>query len=245
MKNQTLAKPVELIGEEIGLDLGKQMVSEYQAANPSDVHFYEIGRNILNQILSQPGCAGIRFYNAYNVVAAVAAAQALGVETPAVTAACMSFTAPFGRMERIRIEGRDITLALVKNPVAFNEMLRMLAAGPDGLSLPVMIAINDLDADGRDVSWLWDVDFELLERGSAPLATTGIRGADMANRLKYAGIGPDRLTLLPDHLQSALFAFARSLPPGESGFVLATYTAMLELRRVLAAAGLTQRFWNQ
>ena len=184
-------------------------------------------------------------YNAYNVVAAVAAAQALGVETPAVTAACTSFTAPFGRMERIRIEGRDITLALVKNPVAFNEMLRMLAAGPDGLSLPVMIAINDLDADGRDVSWLWDVDFELLGRGSAPLATTGIRGADMANRLKYAGIGPDRLTLLPDHLQSALFAFARSLPPGESGFVLATYTAMLELRRVLAAAGLTQRFWNQ
>jgi hypothetical protein len=66
MKNQTLAKPVELIGEEIGLDLGKQMVSEYQAANPSDVHFYEIGKNILNQILSQPGCAGIRFYNAYN-----------------------------------------------------------------------------------------------------------------------------------------------------------------------------------
>jgi lipid II isoglutaminyl synthase (glutamine-hydrolysing) len=121
----------------------------------------------------------------------------------------------------------------------------MLAAGPEGLTLPTLIAINDLDADGRDVSWLWDVDFELLDRGNAPLASTGIRGADMANRLKYAGIGADRLTPLPDDLQSALFAFARSLPSGESGFVLATYTAMLELRRVLAAAGLTQRFWNQ
>lgn len=65
-QNQTLAKPVSLIGEEIGVELGKQMVTEYQAANPTDVHFYEIGRNILDQILAQPGCAGIRFYNAYN-----------------------------------------------------------------------------------------------------------------------------------------------------------------------------------
>ena len=66
MENQTLVKPVSMIGEEIGLELGKQMISEYQAANPTDVHFYEIGRNILDQILAQPGCAGIRFYNAFN-----------------------------------------------------------------------------------------------------------------------------------------------------------------------------------
>ena len=66
MENQTLVKPVSMIGEEIGLELGKQMISEYQAANPTDVHFYEIGRTILDQVLAQPGCAGIRFYNAYN-----------------------------------------------------------------------------------------------------------------------------------------------------------------------------------
>jgi hypothetical protein len=66
MQNQTLVKPVSMIGEEIGLELGQQMVTEYQAANPTDVHFYEIGRNILDQILTQPTCAGIRFYNAYN-----------------------------------------------------------------------------------------------------------------------------------------------------------------------------------
>ena len=65
-KNQTLAKPVAAIGEEIGYDLGKQMVNDYQTANPTDVTFYEIGRNILDQVLAQPGCAGIRFYNAYN-----------------------------------------------------------------------------------------------------------------------------------------------------------------------------------
>lgn len=66
MKNQTLAKPVEMIGEEIGLELGNQMVSDYQSQNPSDTHFYDIGKNILGQILAQPGCAGIRFYNAFN-----------------------------------------------------------------------------------------------------------------------------------------------------------------------------------
>jgi len=65
-RNQTLVKPVAQIGEEISHGLGLQMVTEYQAANPNDVHFYEIGRNILGQVLAQPGCAGIRFYNAYN-----------------------------------------------------------------------------------------------------------------------------------------------------------------------------------
>ena len=66
VKNQTLAKPVSAIGEEIGFELGQQMVHEYQVSNQNDVHFYEVGRNILDQILAQPACAGIRFYNAYN-----------------------------------------------------------------------------------------------------------------------------------------------------------------------------------
>ena len=61
VKNQTLAKPVAAIGEEIGFELGQQMVLDYQASNQNDVHFYEIGRNILDQVLAQPGCAGIRF----------------------------------------------------------------------------------------------------------------------------------------------------------------------------------------
>jgi hypothetical protein len=67
-KNQTLAKPVAFIGEEIGYELGHQMISDYRSANPTDVFFYEIGRNIIDQVLAQPGCAGIRFYNAYNEV---------------------------------------------------------------------------------------------------------------------------------------------------------------------------------
>lgn len=66
VKNQTLAKPVSAIGEEIGFELGQQMVMDYQASNQNDVHFYTIGRTILDQILAQPGCVGIRFYNAFN-----------------------------------------------------------------------------------------------------------------------------------------------------------------------------------
>ena len=72
----------------------------------------------------------------------------------------------------------------------------MLTMATDGLTVPTLIAINDLAADGRDVSWLWDVDFELLAEGTAPLCTTGIRGADMANRLKYAGVAAERITPL-------------------------------------------------
>jgi UDP-N-acetylmuramyl tripeptide synthase len=222
--------PLDVEGSEIALNGVESLDMDVRTgqSGPSRLH------------LSIPG-----LYNAYNVAGAVAAAHALGIAPSVVSSACSSFKAPFGRMEHIRIEGRDITLALVKNPVAFNEMLRMLASGPDGLLLPTLIAINDLDADGRDVSWLWDVDFELLERGSAPLATTGIRGADMANRLKYAGVGSERLTPLPDDLEAGIFGFVRRLPAGEPAFVLATYTAMLELRRVLARAGLTKSFWEQ
>ena len=90
-------------------------------------------------------------------------------------------------------EGREISIALVKNPVGFNEVLRTITEGGSELAAPTLIVINDEFADGRDVSWLWDVDFEMLAAGTLPIATAGIRGADMANRLKYAGVDESRL----------------------------------------------------
>ena len=184
-------------------------------------------------------------YNAYNAVAAAAAAHALGVPDAAIARALGAFRSAFGRIERVDLEGRHLTLALVKNPVGFNEVLRMLTAESGGLTVPTLIAINDLDADGRDVSWLWDVDFELLADGTAPLATTGLRGADMANRLRYAGIDSVRLTSLPDALEPALDAFVASVPTGGTAYVLPTYTAMLELRRILTSRGAVDAFWKQ
>ncbi len=184
-------------------------------------------------------------YNVYNVVAAAAAAHALAVPATTTVAALGAFRAAFGRIERVTFRGRTLVLALVKNPVGFNEVLRMLTIATDGLSVPTLIAINDLAADGRDVSWLWDVDFEMLAAGDGLLATTGIRGADMANRLKYAGVPVERLTALGPDLRQSLESFVESVPTGETAYILPTYTAMLDLRKVLADLGALETFWRQ
>jgi UDP-N-acetylmuramyl tripeptide synthase len=184
-------------------------------------------------------------YNAYNAVAATAVARTLGVPRQTITGALRGYRSAFGRIERVSYRGRSLTLALVKNPVGFNETLRMLTIASDGLTIPTLIAINDLAADGRDVSWLWDVDFEMLCQGSAPLFTTGIRGADMANRLKYAGLPAARIVPLPADLTSGLDAFVDSLPEGAVGYVLLTYTALLGLRQSLADRGAVDHFWEQ
>jgi UDP-N-acetylmuramyl tripeptide synthase len=121
----------------------------------------------------------------------------------------------------------------------------MLTMATGGLTVPTLIAINDLHADGRDVSWLWDVDFELMAEGAAPLSTSGIRGPDMANRLKYAGVPAERLILLPTDLRAALDLFVTSIPEGGTGYILPTYTAMLDLRQILAGMGAVESFWRQ
>jgi UDP-N-acetylmuramyl tripeptide synthase len=184
-------------------------------------------------------------FNAYNALAAIAVATSLGVMSGTIVEALGTYRPAFGRIERVSYRGRTLTLALVKNPVGFNETLRMLTQASGGLTIPTLIAINDLTADGRDVSWLWDVDFELLSDGTAPLATTGIRGADMANRLKYAGVAEERITPLPTDLGAGLDAFVDRLPPGGDGYILLTYTATLGLRQVLTDRGAVAPFWEQ
>jgi lipid II isoglutaminyl synthase (glutamine-hydrolysing) len=184
-------------------------------------------------------------YNAYNAVAATAVARTFGVPRSTIAGALEGYRSAFGRIERVTYRNRHLTLALVKNPVGFNETLRMLTVATDGLTVPTLIAINDLAADGRDVSWLWDVDFEMLCEGSAPLFTTGVRGVDMANRLKYAGLPPERIVPLPADLSGGLDAFVDSLGEGASGYVLLTYTALLGLRQVLADRGAVDHFWEQ
>ncbi|MDQ2651472.1 MAG: MurT ligase domain-containing protein [Chloroflexota bacterium] len=184
-------------------------------------------------------------YNAYNATAAIAAASELGVPAETIVRALAGYRSAFGRIEHLTYRGRQLTLALVKNPVGFNETLRMLTPATDGLTTPTLIAINDLDADGRDVSWLWDVDFEMLAEGTAPISTTGIRGADMANRLKYAGLPDHRIALVPADLAAGLDAFVDSLPDSAPGYVLLTYTALLGLRKTLADRGAVAHFWEQ
>jgi UDP-N-acetylmuramyl tripeptide synthase len=132
---------------------------------------------------------------------------------------------------------------LVKNPTGFNEVLRTLLAAAER-PLHLCIAINDLIADGRDVSWLWDVDFEVLAGRLAQATVSGIRANDMALRLKYAGIDEEAI-VIESNLERALAGALAQLPPDETLFCLPTYTAMLTLQGVLARWGVKEEYWEE
>jgi UDP-N-acetylmuramyl tripeptide synthase len=180
-------------------------------------------------------------YNVYNALAAVAACTALGVRPDPIARGLDSFTAAFGRIERIRVEDRQVFMALVKNPVGFTEVLRTILAGPTRRTL--MIAINDLFADGTDVSWLWDVEFELLEDQVNLVVCSGIRAEDMAVRLKYAGVEPSRIRVEND-LRRGLERALAAAEPNETVYLLPTYTAMLAVRDLLRQTGYVRGFWE-
>lgn len=184
-------------------------------------------------------------YNAYNALAAAALAREFGIGWDVIGQTLGDFQSAFGRIERFSHKGREFTMALVKNPTGFNEVLRMLIANNGTLEHPTMISINDLDADGRDVSWLWDVDFEMLSAGSGNLYTTGLRGDDMANRLKYADVPERRIHPQGQDVTVAFDTFVEAVPEGESAYILPSYTSMLQLRKSLADRGIVQAFWEQ
>jgi UDP-N-acetylmuramyl tripeptide synthase len=180
-------------------------------------------------------------YNVYNALAAVATCVVLGVRPDPIARGLETFTAAFGRIERIRVEDRQVFMALVKNPVGFTEVLRTILAGPTRRTL--MIAINDLFADGTDVSWLWDVDFELLQERVNVAVCSGIRAEDMAVRLKYAGVDPARIRVENDLRRGLELALAAA-EPNETVYLLPTYTAMLAVRDLLRQTGYVRGFWE-
>jgi len=183
-------------------------------------------------------------YNAYNALAATACGMALGIPLPVIDQALHEFTSSFGRMELVEIGNKSAFIALVKNPTGFNEVIRTLLEGEERKHL--VIAINDKYADGRDVSWLWDVDFERLagRQGSIDfVVTSGIRAEDMAVRLKYAGLD-QKLVRVTKDLGQALRYGLDATPKGGVLYVLPTYTAMLEIRDVLRAMGYARPFWE-
>ena len=198
-------------------------------------------------LLSTPsGGVGVRvnlpgLYNVYNALAATAVAGEMGARPPEIARGLKEFGGAFGRVERVQARDKEAFLLLIKNPVGFNEILRTFVAGQSDSAKNVLIAINDNDADGRDVSWLWDVDFEMLAGTRARFDVTGIRAHDMAVRLKYAELPVG--SVIPDR-KEALRAALDATPAGETLCVLPTYTAMLELRRVLSDLGYTHPFWE-
>jgi UDP-N-acetylmuramyl tripeptide synthase len=180
-------------------------------------------------------------YNVYNALAAAAVAQSLGVEPAVIGRELETFHAAFGRLERISVEERQLFLALVKNPVGFTEVLRTVVPADHGATLALFI--NDHFADGTDISWLWDVEFELLRGRAGAVVCSGTRAEDLAVRLKYAGLPEDRLLLESDPRRALEQALSRS-EPGDTVYVLPTYTAMLEVRDLLRKTGYVGHFYE-
>jgi UDP-N-acetylmuramyl tripeptide synthase len=180
-------------------------------------------------------------YNVYNAVGAGALALALGVPLEDVAAGLGRAGAAFGRFERIAVGDRRLLMLLIKNPAGANEAVRTLvdAGGPR----IAVVALNDEIADGRDVSWIWDVDFEPLLEGLETLVATGSRAAELALRFGYGGLDRERIEVVPE-LDEALDRGLALTPPGGELTVLPTYTAMLALRRVVSARGHVANYWE-
>ncbi len=174
-------------------------------------------------------------YNVYNALAAAALTGALGAPLADIVAGLEAVAPAFGRAETVMVSGRELSILLVKNPAGANEVLRTLAL-EDG-EHDLFAVLNDNVADGRDVSWIWDADFEHLAGHLRRVTCAGTRAAEMGLRLKYAGVPADRIAVVDDGLAAGL---DRALGDGEGRlFALPTYTAMLALRDELTRRGVT------
>jgi UDP-N-acetylmuramyl tripeptide synthase len=174
-------------------------------------------------------------YNVYNALGAAALALALGATRDQIVAGLQAAAPAFGRAETVRVGGRDLSILLVKNPAGANEVLRTMTLEPG--EHDVLAVLNDNVADGRDVSWVWDADFEVLAPHVRRAICSGTRADELALRLKYAGVPTDRIAVhagLSDGLDAAL---AGGADAGARLFALPTYTAMLALREELVRRG--------
>jgi lipid II isoglutaminyl synthase (glutamine-hydrolysing) len=180
-------------------------------------------------------------YNVYNALAAIAAALELGLAPRLVAPALGEMRGAFGRVETIAVGEKRASILLVKNPAGANEVLRTLRLEAAAGELDLWIGLNDGIADGRDVSWVWDADFELLAGVVRRVTCAGTRAPEMALRLKYAGWPEGSIAVEPEI--EASFDRALGAAPVRL-FALPTYTALLELHGVLSGRGLTEEFWR-
>ncbi len=217
--------PLDVVGREIELE-GIERVS-FDLITP------EGGRRVK---LGVPG-----LYNVYNALGAASLARALGASLDEIHGGLEAFHAAFGRFERIELDGKSLLVLLIKNPAGANEAIRTLLAGT--APTLVLVALNDATADGRDVSWIWDVDFEPLLPALEQLVATGDRAAELALRFKYADFDERAIEVVPE-LERALDRALELTPPGGELVALPTYTAMLALRDVVARRGFVRQYWE-
>ena len=180
-------------------------------------------------------------YNIYNATATAAAGYVLGIKNETIIDALSSFECGFGRMEKFTVNGTDIRMILIKNPAGCNQVLNFLSNNT-APSLFV-VALNDRFADGTDISWIWDVDFEKLNQISDKLTeiwVTGRRADDMAMRFKYAGIPVNKIKVMKDYEQLIDAATKQQAPV----YMMPTYTAMLDIREIFSKNYGFKEFWE-
>lgn len=165
-------------------------------------------------------------YNAYNALAAIALALECGFSHVTIQDALNTYKSIFGRTETRVIKGRKALIQLIKNPTGASEVLKTV-----DLNSNIVIAINDNYADGRDISWLWDSDFEQLKDAKKLVITSGIRANDMATRLKYAGIPQNQIIVEPS-IKKAIELVAASGDTEENVTILPSYTALLQIAKM-------------
>lgn len=181
------------------------------------------GSETLSLILPLPG-----LFNVYNLLAAAAVAYDLGIPSTAIQQGLGHYQSVFGRAEKKVLDGKNVLIMLIKNPIGASEVLKLVGADPNG---KLLIALNDNYADGRDVSWIWDAQFEAIPTHKHVI-TSGTRAEDMAVRLRYAGLPPEQIQVEPD-LKSALSLALSQTHSNETLYILPTYTALLSLNKML------------
>jgi UDP-N-acetylmuramyl tripeptide synthase len=185
--------------------------------------------------IPQPGV-----HIAYDAAGAIAILIGLGVSLEHAAESLASVGPAFGRLERIDADGRGLVLAFAKNPTSYNTTLRALATEEEPRQL--LIAASNTLVDGEDFGWLWDVDFETMAPKVERAVVSGTRADELANRLKYAGVPADRLTIVEDR-KAALDAALKALPADRRLIVLTGYTPLIELRNEMMRRGWTGRYW--
>lgn len=178
-------------------------------------------------------------YNQYNYSAAILTANKLNISREKINDALANFVPAFGRIETIKTSDKTIRLFLVKNPTGFNQVISTVCDELKKNNITCLVAINDLIADGRDVSWLWDVDFEKLVKNLKYCITSGLRAYDMSLRLKYADF--TKLETI-ENLNSSVNKLLKT--DSKEVFIFPTYTAMLEIRKILVDKKLVHKTWD-
>ena len=170
-------------------------------------------------------------YNIYNALAAVAVAEFFGVQPQQIKAGFDNSRAVFGRQETFKIGDKSCTLVLIKNPVGASQALDMIKLAHYPFSLSVLLNANY--ADGIDTSWIWDANFEsILDMDIPEINAGGVRHSEIARRLRVTGYPEDKITQA-ESLKGIMTLIEKQ--EEEHAYILATYTAMLEFREILAS----------